>query len=111
MPTSLTFRVKPFLLLPLLLLSACSWFHRKPVPPDPTQMVVTGAPAGSLLFVDGAPAAKENESAVRPQVVDVAPGMHQVEVKVGEQVRYRENLYVAPGETHVVSVLSGSSSN
>ena len=92
----------------LALLTGCSWFHKAPPPPEPTQLVVNGAPAGSVLFVDGAAAAKENETASRPQVLDVAPGMHVVEVKVSDHVGYREQVYVAPGEKHVVIVLSGS---
>lgn len=98
-------------LVPLLLLSACSWFHHKPVTPDPTELVVNGAPAGSVLFVDGAAAAPENPSSVRPQVVIVAPGMHTVEVHLEDKVSYRESTYVAPGEKHVIIVLSGSDRN
>ncbi|MFO1465109.1 MAG: hypothetical protein U1F35_01475 [Steroidobacteraceae bacterium] len=95
------------LLLPLVVFVAgCSWFHKTPAPPEPTQLVVNGAPAGSVLYVDGAAAAKENEGDSRPQVVDVTPGMHVVEVKVGEHVGYREQTYVAPGEKHVVLVLT-----
>jgi hypothetical protein len=30
-----------------------------------------------------------------------------VEVRVGDTVAYRENTYVAQGEKHVISVLSG----
>lgn len=95
----------------LLLLTACSWFRHKPVTPDPTELVVNGAPAGSVLFVDGVAAAHENQSSVRPQVVTVAPGMHTVEVHQGDKVNYRENTYVAPGEKHIVIVLSGSGRN
>ena len=102
------------ILMPLLFLTGCSswhvhsWFHKKPVPPDPTQLVVTGAPAGSVLLIDGAAATTDSSIAGRPLLVDVAPGRHTVEVKVRDKITYREDLYVAPGEKHSMAVLSGS---
>jgi hypothetical protein len=101
-------------LFPLLFLSGCSswhvqsWFHRKPIPPDPTQLVVTGAPAGASLIIDGAPVNADSSLPGKPMLVDVAPGRHTVEVKVREKITYREDLYVAPGEKHPMAVLSGS---
>lgn len=91
----------------LLCLCGCSWFHRKPHAPLPAEFVVTGAPAGALLFVDGAATGQEVE-AKKPQILDVAPGTHLVEVKVGDTITYRENTYVAAGEKRLVQVLSGT---
>lgn len=85
-----------------------SWFHNKPVQPEATQLIVNGAPAGSILLIDGAQAGAENTLPGKPQLVAVAPGMHTVEVKVREKIAYRESTYVAPGEKHLVVVLSGS---
>ncbi len=101
-------------LIPLVLLSGCSWmhgrglFHRQPVPPEPTQIVVSGAPVGSILQVDGTQVAPELAAAGKPQVVDTTAGMHTVEVHVNGHTTYREDLYVAPGEQHPVIVLSGN---
>lgn len=101
-------------LIPIVFLTGCSWlhnhswFHKQPVAPEPTQLVVSGAPAGSLLLIDGVAAGTEPALADKPQVVDVAPGMHVVEVKVREKITYRENTYVAPGEKHPIVVLSGN---
>jgi hypothetical protein len=97
------------LLIGLVLLSGCSWFHRKPAAPDPSELIVTGSPAGAILFVDGAQVGHATEANNRTQVLQVAPGTHLLEVKVGESVTYRENTYVAVGEKRVVSVLSGFS--
>lgn len=91
----------------LLCLSGCSWFHRKPHVPPPAEFVVTGAPAGAVLLVDGTAAGHEVE-ARKPQVLDVTPGTHVVEVKVGDTVTYRENAYVAAGEKRLIQVLSGA---
>jgi PEGA domain len=99
--------LKAFLIISLLCVSGCSWFHRKPHAPDPTELVVVGAPVGSTVFVDGVQSGQAKEVAKQPQEVDVAPGTHVVEVRVGETVAYRENTYVTQGEKHVISVLSG----
>lgn len=103
--------LKAFLIILLLCVSGCSWFHRKPHLPDPTELVVVGAPVGSLLFVDGVQAGQAKEIANQPQEVEVAPGTHVLEVRVGDTVAYRENTYVTAGEKHVISVLSGSGRN
>jgi hypothetical protein len=98
----------------MLLLTGCSWlhghtwFHKTPVQPEPTQLIVNGAPAGSILLIDGAQAGTENSLPGKPQLVAVEPGMHTVEVKVRDKIAYRENTYVAPGEKHLVVVLSGN---
>jgi hypothetical protein len=95
------------ILVSLLCLAGCSWFHRKPHVPPPAELVVTGAPAGALLFVDGAAAGQEVE-AKKPQILEVTPGTHVVEVRLGDTVAYRENTYVAAGEKRLVQVLSGA---
>ena len=101
--------MKIFILLTLMVLSGCSWFHRRPPPPAvPPELIVTGAPAGSIVFIDGTqrgPAAELND---RPQSLTVAEGTHVVEVQRGERIVYRENIYVKNGEKRVVTILSGS---
>jgi hypothetical protein len=103
--------VRVFLLITLACLSACGWFgsRRSPRLPDPTEIIVTGAPAGSLVFLDGAQAGHAAARNDHSQVLDVAAGAHIVEIHVGDTVVYRENTYVGPGERRVVIVLSGSS--
>jgi hypothetical protein len=92
----------------LACLSACSWFSsRKSPQPNPTEIVVTGAPAGSVVYVDGTQAGQASVANDRPQVLDVAPGSHKVEIHVGDAIVYREDTYVGSGEHRVVRVLSG----
>ena len=99
--------MRVFLLVTLAFLSACSWFHRKPQVPNPTEIIVTGAPAGSVVFVDGAQAAQALAVNDHPQIVNVTAGAHKVEIHVGDSVVYREDTYVGPGEHRLVRVLSG----
>lgn len=104
--------MKPYLLIFLLLLSGCSWvqskWHTKASPPPLPELIVTGAPLGGVLFVDGVKMGPPKEPGDHPQVVDVAPGPHVVEVKVEDAVVYRENTEVAAGDKRVITVLSGS---
>jgi hypothetical protein len=100
--------LKLFVLITLACLSACSWFgSRKHELPDPTQLIVTGAPAGSLIFVDGSQSGQETAISDHPQVLEVAAGAHRVEIHLGDKIVYREETYVAQGEHRVVTVLSG----
>jgi len=107
--------LKTFIILAVTMLSACSWFHSKSRAPDPSQFLVTGAPKGSIVFVDGVQRGQAAESRgqaaesnVKPQLLDTAPGEHKVEVRFGDNVVYRENVYINSGEKRVVTVLSGS---
>jgi hypothetical protein len=99
--------LKTYVLITLVLLSGCSWFHRKAPAPDPTELIVTGAPAGSVLFIDGVQVGQPTQASNRTQILRVAAGTHVLEVKVGESVTYRENTYVDAGDRRVITVLSG----
>lgn len=83
-------------------------FQRQSVPPEPTQMIVNGAPVGSTLWVDGVRVSSELSEAGKPQTVQTTAGMHTIEVQVNGHTTYREDLYVVPGEQHTVIVLSGN---
>jgi hypothetical protein len=93
----------------LALLSACALPETR-VQTGSAQpgLVVKGAPAGSLLYVDGlliGPAQQFNGS---PKVLNVLEGVHQVEVRQGASVVYSERAFVSGGETHTVTVVGGS---
>lgn len=103
------FPLKVSLLILLALLSGCSWFHRAKPAPDPTVLIVTGAPVSSLLYVDGMQSGHATESGNRTQVLEVTPGTHTLEVKLADAVVYRENTYVAPRSKIIITVLSGNS--
>ena len=96
----------------LACLSSCTWFgSRKPPPaPSPTEIIVTGAPVGSIVLIDGVPIGQPTANNARSHTLDVAAGAHKVEISVGERVVYREDTYVAIGERTVVIVKSGSGS-
>ena len=101
--------MKTFLLLILLGLSGCSWFHRAKAVPDSPEFVVTGAPAGSEVFVDDVKNGQTAEVNGKPQVLNVAAGTHVVEIRAGSTVIYREQTYVGSGQTRLIKVLSGTS--
>jgi hypothetical protein len=92
----------------LVALSACGWFRSKPAVPAPTQFLVTGAPAGSIVFVDGTASGEPNPQNGHPQVIDVAPGPHSVEIHLGDTVLYHEDTDALAHRKTLVRVLSGS---
>jgi hypothetical protein len=105
-------RLKVSLIIALAFLSGCGWFHKgKPPVPDPTELIVTGAPVGSVLFVDGVQTSQPKEAGNRTQVVDVAPGAHTLEVRRDGTVAYRENTFVISGKKVVITVLAGDNRN
>jgi hypothetical protein len=100
--------LKLYLLIAILGLSGCSWFHRRQPPaPPPSELIVTGVPANSRVLIDGTQAGEPADVNNRTQVVKVSPGTHVVEIKTGDKTAYRESPYVAAGEKRVVVVLSG----
>ncbi len=100
--------MRVLVLLTLTGLAACSWFgSRKAHQPDPTEIIVTGAPAGSIVYVDGSPAGQLTTLNDHPQVLKVASGAHKVEIHLGDAVVYREDTYVGAGEHRMIRVLSG----
>jgi hypothetical protein len=104
--------LKAPLLVLLVVLSGCSWLHAKKTPaPPPTELIVTGAPANSVLLVDGVPKDEVAETGRRPHVLTVEPGSHTLEVKRNDKVVYREDVDVSLGEKRVVTVLSGTGGN
>lgn len=102
--------MRAVVLIALVCLAGCSWFGaRKASSADPAELIVTGAPAGCLVFVDGMPAGEAVTINDHPQVVTVTSGTHKVEIHMAETVVYREEIYVAQSEHRVVTVLSGIS--
>ena len=100
--------MKIFVVVALLALSGCSWFHGRPKGPAPLpELVVTGAPAGSAIFIDDVQNGQVTEVNGKPQVLSVPAGMHVVEVRVGTAVIYREQTYLSTGDNRVIKVLSG----
>lgn len=91
-------------------LSACTWFtSRKPPPvPNPTQIVLTGAPEGSSVLIDGVQTEQAAQHNQHSQVLNVAAGTHKVEIRMGDRIVYREDAFVGAGERTVVIVKSGA---
>jgi hypothetical protein len=101
--------LKTFIFLAFTMLSACALFHsKKPPAPVPPEFIVTGAPAGSIVFVDDVQKGQLTALNDKPQIVTVTAGAHVVDVRVDGTVVYRENTFIKSGERRVVTVLSGS---
>jgi hypothetical protein len=103
--------LKAALLIVLVLLTGCSWFHRSKAVPDRPQIIVTGIAPGAFVFVDGVQVGDAQDKGYRSRIINVAPGTHVVEVKMGDTVTYHETAYAGPGDKRYVTVLSGNSRN
>jgi uncharacterized lipoprotein YajG len=93
------------ILIAVAALAACSLPQttvRTGLPP-PT-MIVTGAPPGSVLVVDGLDMGSAAQYSGNPKVLAVLEGTHQVEVRLGANVVYREKAFVSSGQSHTVAV-------
>lgn len=98
--------MKLLVLLMWVGLCGCTWFHaKKPSALDAPELTITGAPAGSIVFIDGVQVGTANEAATHPQNLQVAPGTHILEVRTGDAVVYRENFDAIAGEKRVIAVL------
>jgi hypothetical protein len=73
----------------------------------PPTLIVTGAPAGSILMVDGLAMGNAAQYDGHPETLAVLEGSHQVEVRLGGNVVYRERAFVSGGESHTVTVTEG----
>ena len=76
---------------------------------SPPTLMVTGAPSGSVLVVDGLDMGSAAQYDGNPKVLAVLEGTHQVEVRLGSNVVHREKAFVSSGQSHTVAV-SGAAS-
>jgi hypothetical protein len=99
-----------YLILTLVcaLLCACDLPHStvRTGSPSPS-LIVVGAPANSVLYVDGVSMGVATTFDGKPNTLAVLEGVHTVEIREGSQVVYSEKAFVSSGETHTVSVSVG----
>jgi uncharacterized lipoprotein YajG len=97
-------------LVGLMLLAGCSLPQTtvRTGLPAPT-LIVTGAPSGSVLFVDGLEMGSATQYDGNPKVLAVLEGTHQVEVRLGSSVVHREKAFVSSGQSHTVVVAGAAS--
>jgi hypothetical protein len=93
------------LLLLTVLLSACALPQTTvKTGSAPPTLIVKGAPAGSILFVDGLAMGSATQFDGNPKTLAVIEGTHQVEVRFGSTVVYKERTFASSGESHTVTV-------
>jgi mannose-6-phosphate isomerase-like protein (cupin superfamily) len=71
---------------------------------SPPALMVAGAPTGSVLFVDGLDMGSATQYDGNPKVLAVLEGTHQVEVRLGSNLVYKEKVFVSSGQSHTVAV-------
>ena len=75
----------------------------------PPTLIVKGAPPGSILFVDGLAMGNATQYDGNPTTLAVLEGTHQVEVRLGSALVYKEKAFSSSGESHTVTVTRGVS--
>ena len=75
---------------------------------SPPTLIVKGAPVGSTLFVDGLSMGSAAQFDGNPDTLAVLEGTHQVEVRLGDAVVYKEKAFTSSGESHTVAVSQGT---
>jgi hypothetical protein len=99
----------PIVWIALILLSGCTLPQTTvKTGSSPPGLIVKGAPAGSLLYIDGLAMGPATQYDGKPKVLTVLEGVHQVEVRQGTSVVYGEKAYASAGETHTVTVVGGT---
>jgi hypothetical protein len=97
--------MKPFMILiAVAALAGCMPQTTVRTGMSPPTLTVTGSPTGSLLFVDGLEMGSAAQYDGNPKVLAVLEGTHQVEVRLGMNVVYREKAFVSSGQSHNVAV-------
>lgn len=57
-------------------------------------LAISGAPAGSVLVVDGAAVGDASAYDAHPNVLRVEPGTHEIEIRQGDRVVFRQRVFV-----------------
>jgi hypothetical protein len=100
---------KILLLLGIVLLTACAMPQTSVrTGSAPPTLIVKGAPTGAILVVDGLAMGTASQFDGNPKTLAVLEGTHQVEVRLGSNVVYKEKAFVSSGESHTVNVTAGS---
>lgn len=71
------------------------------------QLVVKGAPADTVLVVDGHSMGSASRFNGDPNVLVVEPGGHQVEIQRSGNVVHVEKVFVSDGETRTITINAG----
>ncbi len=99
--------MKPFIIAALLItLSGCSLPQTTVRTGSPNaSLVVTGAPVGAVLYVDGIASGSATQFDGNPNTLAVLEGVHQVEIRKGTEILYHDKIFVGSGETHAITLL------
>jgi hypothetical protein len=57
-------------------------------------IALSGAPWGTVLYVDGVPVGDPRDYDGRPNVLRVEPGTHDLELRQGDRVVFEERVFV-----------------
>jgi len=94
---------RAILILPLLLACADPVTVVRTVDARP-RILVQGAPAGAVLYVDGKPMGEAAAYAGAPGVLVLEPGTHVLEIRAGDTLLLSQKVFLGGGEQRTVTV-------
>jgi hypothetical protein len=71
-------------------------------------LIVTGAPTGAILIVDGLAMGPASQYDGHPKTLAALEGAHQIEVRNGSSDLYNAKVFVSSGETHTIAIVPGN---
>ncbi len=93
-----------FLAFPLLFLACATPVTVVRTIDDRPRLLLQGAPEGAILRVDGRPVGKASAFSGNPGVCQVEPGVHFLEVRLGDKVLVSQKVFFGGGEQRTVVV-------
>jgi hypothetical protein len=72
------------------------------------QLAIKGAPADTILIVDGLAMGPASQYDGNPKVLVVEEGVHQVQIQRSGKTIHTEKAFVSNGETKTITVNAGS---
>lgn len=92
------------LALPLLLLCCADPVTVTRAVDDRPRILLQGAPEGAVLFLDGRSMGSAAAYAGSPGVLQVEPGTHLLEVRLGETLLMSQKVFLGGGEQRTLVV-------
>jgi hypothetical protein len=94
------------LVFPLLLLACATPVTVVQTVDDRSRLLIESAPAGAKLFLDGKLVGEASAYSGNPKVLLVEPGVHLVEIKLGERLLASQKLFFGGGEQRRLAIPS-----
>lgn len=74
---------------------------------DRARVIVEGAPADAMLYVNGLVMGKASDYSQKEGALALESGTHEIEVKNGNQTFFSERVFLGPGNLKTIKTSAG----